>query len=129
MDLAGKLVHALMLMPFMIMDLRLPTSGTVVATDASVYGQGVCRTVGFTATGQLEAKRPETQHTQRWDNCIGLVVVLRGFTSWRAAFDELDIQPAIFAFVGGRPTSNSKIKAAWSVVFVSISPHVRRPTG
>ena len=117
--LAGELVHALMLMPFMFMDLRLPTSGTVVATDASEYGQGVCRTVGFTATAKLEAKRRETQSIQRWDNCIGLVVVLRGFTSWRAAFDVLGIQPAIFAFVGRRPTSN---RETWSVVFVTVLP-------
>ena len=48
--------------------------------------------------------------------------MLGGLTSWRAAFDELGIQPAIFAFVGGRPTSNRKIIAAWSDVFVPVSP-------
>ena len=103
-ELGGMLVQALMLMPLMIIDLRLPTSGTVVATDASEYGQGVCHAVGLTAAGKLEAKRFETQRTQRWDNCIGLIDILRGLTSWRAASDE--IQPAIFASVGGRPTSN-----------------------
>ena len=107
-DLAGRLVHALLLMPFMIMDLRVPTNGTVVATDASVHGQGVCRTVGFAATGELDAKSCEAQHTQLWDNCIGLVVMLRSFTSWRGAFDELDIQPATVALVGRSPTSNTK---------------------
>ena len=119
-DLAGRLVHALMLMPFMIMDLRVPTNGTVVATDASVHGQGVCRTVGFTATGELDAKSREAQHTQLWDNCIGLVVMLRSFTSWRGAFDELDIQPATFALVGRGPTSNTKNHAAGSVVIAPV---------
>ena len=121
-DLAGRLVHALLLMPFMIMDLRVPTNGTVVATDASVHGQGVCRTVGFAAAGELEAKRLETQLAQRWDNCIGLVDMLGGLSSWRAAFDELGIQPAIFAFVGGRPTANRIVTAAWPDVFVLDSP-------
>ena len=121
-DLAGRLVHALMLMPFMIMDLRVPTNGTVVATDASVHGQGVCRTVGFTATGELDAKSREAQHTHLWDNSIGLVVMLRSFTSWRGAIDELDIQPATFALVGRSPTSNTKIHAARSVVIVFVSP-------
>ena len=64
-DLAGELVHALMLMPLMIIDLRLPTSGTVVGTDASEYGKGVCRAIGLTAAGKLEAKRLETQRAQR----------------------------------------------------------------
>ena len=50
----------------MIIDLRLPTSFTVVATDASEYGQGVCRAVGLTAAGKLEAKRLETQRAHRW---------------------------------------------------------------
>ena len=59
-DLAGELAHALMLMPLMIIDLRLPTNGTVVATDGSEYGQGVCRAVGLTASGQLEAQRLES---------------------------------------------------------------------
>ena len=123
-DLAGRLVHALMLMPFMIMDFRVPTNVTVVATDASVYGQGVCRTVGFTATGKLDAKSREDQHTQLWDNSIGLVVMLRSFTIWRGAFDELDIQPATFALVGRSPTSNTKIHAARSVVIVFVSPSI-----
>ena len=57
-DLAGELVHAFMLMPLMIIDFRLPTSGTVVATDASEYGQGVCRAVGLTAAGRLEVQTP-----------------------------------------------------------------------
>ena len=57
-----------MLMPSMIIDLRLPTSGTVVATDASESGQGVCRAVGLTAAGKLVAKRLETQRAQRWGN-------------------------------------------------------------
>ena len=87
-DLAGELVHALMLMPLMIIDLRLPTSGTVVATDASEYGQGVCRAVGLTASGKLEVQRLEVQRAQRWDNRIGLVDMLGGLSSWRAAFDE-----------------------------------------
>ena len=121
-NLAGRLVHALLLMPFMIMDLRVPTNGTVVATDASVHGQGVCRTVGFAATGELDAKGREAQHTQLWDNCIGPVVMLRSFTSWRGAFDDLDIQPATIALVGRSPTSNTKIHAARSVVIVFVSP-------
>ena len=87
-DLARELVHALMLMPLMIIDLRLPTSGTVVATDASEYGQGVCRAVGLTAAGKLEAKRLETQRAQRWDNRIGLVDTLAGLSSWRALLLE-----------------------------------------
>ena len=78
--LAGRLVHALLLMLFMIMDLDVPTNGTVVATDASVHGQGVCRTVNFAAIGELDAKSREAQHT---DSCFGLVVMLRSFTSWR----------------------------------------------
>ena len=105
-------------MPLMIIDLRLPTSGTVVATDASEYGQGVCRAVGLTAAGRLEAKRLEAQRAQHWDNRIGLVDMLGGLSSWRAAFDELGIQPAIFAFVGGRATSNRIVSAAWPDVFV-----------
>ena len=75
--------HALLLMLFMIIDLDVPTNGTVVATDASVHGQGVCHIVNFTATGELDAKSREAQHTQLWDNCFGLVVMLRSFTSWR----------------------------------------------
>ena len=90
-DLAGELAHALMLMPLMIIDLRLPTNGTVVATDASEYGQGVCRAVGLTASGQLEAQPFEVQRAQRLDNRIGLVDMLGGLCSWRAAFDELGI--------------------------------------
>ena len=121
-DLAGELVHAVMLMPLMIIDLSLPTSGTVVATDASEYGQGVCRAVGLTAAGKLEAKRLETQLAQRWDNRIGLVDMLGGLSSWKAAFDELGIQPAIFAFIGGRATSNRIVTAAWPDVFVLDSP-------
>ena len=39
--LAGRFVHALLLMLFMIIGLDVPTNGTVVATDASVHGQGV----------------------------------------------------------------------------------------
>ena len=123
-DLAGELGHALMLMPLMIIDLRLPTSGTVVATDASEYGQGVCRAVGLTAAENLEAKRLETQRAQRWDNRIGLVDMLGGLSSWRAAFDELGIQPAIFAFVGGRATSNRIVTAAWPDASSSIHPQV-----
>ena len=99
-----------MLMPLMIIDFRLPTSGTVVATDASEYGQGVCRAVGLTAAGKLEAKRLEAQHAQRWDNRIGLVDMLGGLSSW------------IFAFVGGRATSNRIVTAAWPDVFVLDSP-------
>ena len=87
LDLAGRLVHALLLMPFMTMDLRVPTNGSVVATNTSVHGQGVC-TVGFAASRELDAKSREAQHTQLWDNCIGLVVMQRSFTSWRGAFDE-----------------------------------------
>ena len=121
-DLAGRLVHALLLMPFMITDLRVPTNGTVVAAGASAHGQGVCRTVGVAATGELDAKSREAQHTQLWDNCIGLVVMLSSFTSWRGAFDELDIQPATVALVGRSPTSNTKIHAARSVVIVFVSP-------
>ena len=89
--LAGRLVHALLLMLFMIIDLDVPTNGTVVATDASVHGQGVCRTANFAATGELDAKNRKDQRTQLWDSCFGLVVLLRSFTSWRGAFDELDI--------------------------------------
>ena len=55
-DLAGRLAQALPLTPLMIMDLRVPINGTVVATDTSVHGQGVCRTVKFAATGELDAK-------------------------------------------------------------------------
>ena len=83
-NLAGELVHALMLMPMMIIDLRLPTSGTVVATDASEYGQGVCRAVGLTESSMSNAL--QTQRAQRWDNRIGLVDMLGGLSSWRAAF-------------------------------------------
>ena len=111
-----------MLMPLMIIDLRLPTSGTVVATDASEYGQGVCRAVGLTASGKLEVQRLEDQRAQRWDNRIGLVDMLGGLSSWRAAFDDLGIQPAIFAFVGGRKTSNRVVTAAWPDVFLLDSP-------
>ena len=121
-DLAGRLVHALLLMPFMIIDLHAPPNGTVVAIDTSVHGQGVCCTVGIAAAGELDAKSREAQHTQLWDNCIGLVVMLRSFTSWRGAFDELDIHPATVALVGRSPTSNTKISAARSVVIVFVSP-------
>ena len=48
--------------------------------------------------------------------------MLGGLSSWRAAFDELGIQPAIFAFVGGRTTSNRIVTAAWPDVFVLDSP-------
>ena len=121
-NLAGEIVHALMLMPLMIIDLRLPTSGTVVATDASEYGQGVCRAVGLTSSGKLEVQRLEDQRAQRWDNRIGLVDMLGGLSSWRAAFDDLGIQPAIFPFVGGRKTSNREVTAAWPDVFLHGSP-------
>ena len=121
-DLVGRLVHALLLMPFMIMDLCVPTNGNVAATDATVHGQDVCRTVGFAAAGELDAKSREAQHTQLWDRCVGLVVMLRSFTSWRSTFDELDIQPATVALVGRSPTSNTKIHATKSVVIVFVSP-------
>ena len=115
-DLAGELVHALMLMPLMIIDLRLPTSGTVIATDASEHG------VGLTAAGKLEAKRLETQRAQFCDNSVGLIDMLGGLSSWRAAFDEMGIQPAAFAFVGGKTASNRVVTAAWPDVFVLDSP-------
>ena len=101
-----------MLMPLMIIDLRLPTSGTVVATDASEYVQGVCRAVSLTAAGKLEAKRLETQRAQRCDNRVGKLtcweVSAAGelpLTNWYSASD--------FAFVGGRTTSNRIVTAAY----------------
>ena len=120
--LAGRLEHALLLILFMIIDHDVPTNGTVVVTDASVHGQGVCRTVNFAAAGELDAKSREAQHTQLWDSCFGLVVMLRSFTSWRGAFDELDIQPATVALVGRSPTSNTQIHDARSVLIVFVSP-------
>ena len=87
--LAGRLVHALLLMLFMIIDLDVPTNGTVVATDASK--------VKACATQQIlqrqESSMPKTKRlsAHSFDSCFGLVVLLRSFTSWRGAFDELDI--------------------------------------
>ena len=92
-----ELVSALCLLPVMRTDLRVPCSGLVSASDASLAGGAVCHAISVTPEGRRCAKRAVAAHSSCTVDELVLIGLFDGIGGARRALDLLGIAVAVYA--------------------------------
>ena len=89
-NIACELVHAVCLMPLMLVDFRLQANPLVIATDASEQGLGVCHSIGLTSLGRAKQAALARGRDNEGPTGIGLIELFAGLGApgWRLTSSE-----------------------------------------
>ena len=90
-----ELVSALCFLPVMRTDLRVPCSGLVTASDASLVGGAVCQAISLTSEGHRRALRAGSAHSSSSADELALLSLFDGIGGARRALDLLGIAVAL----------------------------------
>ena len=108
-----ELLCCIGLMPKMSIDLRLPISGTVTVSDASLAGGAVCHSVGVTPAGQAAVARWLQGSLQAADEEIALLAVFDGIGGARRAVELCNVNVAVYMSVEIHEPAKRVVRYAW----------------
>ena len=110
---ARELMMAICLLPLMRGDLRLPVSGLVTASDASLDGGAVCRSVRLTAFGVKAAELAKKRSVTSSDEKVLLISLFDGIGGARRCFDLLNLGVAHYVAAESDPYASRCCRYAW----------------
>ncbi|CAK0817390.1 unnamed protein product [Prorocentrum cordatum] len=114
-----ELVSALTLLPLLRCDLRVPISGLVAVSDASMQRGAVCRAVRLRPDGVAAARAASRRLVTDFRDEVVLLSLFDGIGGARRALDLLGLTPALFLSAEIDAEAKRVTKYAWPDVLES----------
>ena len=106
------------LLPLFRADLRVPVDPVVMASDASLTGGAIFRSMGLTARDLGISRQVQMQRTSLGDDEVVLICINDNLGACRRAIELLQLEIAAFVWIGTDPHSKRICRHAWPDVLV-----------
>ena len=107
-----------MQLPLFRADLGVPVDPMVIASDASMTGGDICRSMGLTARGLATSRLAQTQQTTLCDDEVVLICTNDNLGAGRRAMELLQSGVAAFVLIGTDPHAERICRHGWPDVLV-----------
>ena len=98
-----ELCSALVLLPLFRADLRVLVDPSVMASDASLSGGAICRSIGLAARGLEAAKQAQAHQASLCDDEAVLFCINDNLGAGRRTMELLRVGVAAFLWIGTDP--------------------------
>ncbi|CAK0802495.1 unnamed protein product, partial [Prorocentrum cordatum] len=116
-----ELASALTLLPLLRCDLRVPISGLVTVSDASMQRGAVCRAVRIRPDGVAAARAASRRLVTDFRDEVVLLSLFDGIGGARRALDLLGLAPALFVSAEIDAEAKRVTKYAWPDVLEAVA--------